>query len=118
MTAQVKFMWDKQKALARMRGACDATLNDVAEAGHQFWVFVAPVGKSTKTHEAGELRDSWFAFVIETPVGPALIFGSSAPYAIFVEWGTGRFTPRMPIRRTAASIFPMIEPALRRRLAA
>jgi hypothetical protein len=40
---------------------------------------MVPVG------ETGTLRESWFAYPLNLSVGPAVIFGHSANYAVFVH---------------------------------
>jgi len=35
--------------------------------------------------DTGNLRGSWFAYPLELPIGPAVIFGFSANYAVYVH---------------------------------
>lgn len=118
MTGTLKFRWDDSRFRAAVARASERTLNKIGDDAHEWWLVIAPVGESRKGHEAGELRDSWFAVVINTQSGVILLIGASARYAIYVELGTSFMEPRAPIRQTAGEVAPLIPYVLRDEMAA
>lgn len=107
--ATVTFTWDKRRTVERVHNAAERTMVRIGEQAHIWWVGVVPVGKDTKHHKAGELRDSWFVSPVAGRAYIGIVFGATAPYAIYVELGHGTVPPQAPIRTVAGEVFPFIE---------
>lgn len=105
----LKMNWDPKAWESRIRDASFNALERIGSDARSWWDLVAPIGTDPRT--SGGLRASWFATVsTSSNFGTIWIhFGSSAPYAIYVELGTGRMAPRAPLRTVAQEVFPLIE---------
>lgn len=108
MTGKATFKWDGAKFKQHVYAAAERTLMRLSVDGQTYWQYIAPIGKSSAKHEAGELRDSWFAYVTVQEDMIVLVIGASARYAIYVELGTTYMQPQAPIRTTAAELTPLI----------
>jgi len=118
MTVTLDFRWNKQPFVNAVRAITTQAMQNMKQPAFDAWLSVVPIGKDRGEHEAGTLRDSWDARVIPTQHGCVLYFGATAPYAIYVELGTGRMAPRAPVRKTAELIAPLVHPYLVREAAA
>jgi hypothetical protein len=115
--ATVTFKWNRRQTVERVYGASSRTITRIGDQAHIWWVAVVPIGKNTKTHRAGQLRDSWFTDTVNGRSYIGILFGASAPYAIYVELGTGKMPPQAPVRTVAGEVFPFILPFLSQELA-
>lgn len=111
MAGNMRFEWNAGAFAARVRAASERTLEGLRPDAQAIWVGVVPV-------RTGHLRDSWFSRVEAEPHAIILVFGATAHYAIFVEFGTIHMAPRAPIRRTAEQLAPTVLPRLFQELAA
>lgn len=88
------------------RSGARQALGSVEEIGHSYWDMAAPVSNDKRTR--GGLKDSWFKEFKENGTSITLIFGASAPYAIFVELGTSKMGPEAPLRTTAGEMVAIL----------
>lgn len=109
MPGTYTFKWNKDPVVSRVNGAAERTMQRVGQQAAIWWFAVVPVGKNTKRHRAGELRDSWFLRDVRSNGYFGIVFGASAPYAIYVELGTSLQPPQAPVRTVAGEAFPFIE---------
>jgi hypothetical protein len=88
-----------------MHNAARAGLTVTAADAKGWFSAVVPV-------DLGNLKDTWFSTITDTQgYWVMLTFGMGgpkAPYAVYVELGTGKMTPRAPLRTTAMEVFPII----------
>lgn len=110
MTGKMTFQWNALAFRIRARDAAERALTRVAVDAYEWWAFIVPIGKSTKTHEAGTLRDSWGSGVLVSLDEVKLYIWADAPYAIYIELGTGVMPPRAPLRNTAGEVIPFVLP--------
>jgi len=102
----LRFQWNGDAQYERVVTAAVGTAERLGVDATQWWEASAPVGDDPRT--SGELKREWFTDIEGHETSVVLTFGSRSRHAIFVELGTGKMTPRAPIRQVAGEIWPMI----------
>lgn len=102
----MKFEWYTDEMMAYTSDAMRRALESGGAFGQQLWQHIAPVGTDPRT--SGDLRRSWVDFVQQHGQNLALILAATARYAIYVELGTSKMSPRAPLRATAAEVVAIL----------
>ena len=110
----MNFRWYGAEFKEFVTNGTSKALGSAGILGKSVWEYTAPI--STDPRTTGDLRASWFSSVDSVADQIILTVGSSARYAIYVEFGTSRSTARAPLRKTVGYVTAVIPQYLRNEL--
>lgn len=94
--------WNATVLREHTRDGSVAALNAAGKYGHGYWDQIVPVSSDKRTH--GQLKESWDDVVDALNNTIILTISANTRFAIYVELGTYKMTPRAPLRNTAGAI--------------